>query len=263
SPFPIPHSPFPIPHSPFPIPHSPFPIMLIPLTRETFQELIPPVATGAQYKHIWGKPPDFLRRILISAVAVVLLLVVYNFAGSDVGPLVLIVGLIAGLYWLWGPIFWASLRNAECRKYKYCGFWQGRVLDIYITDEVTSQEETVNQKGQLVIVDNLEPRINLEVGDKTGFTTTLRAPLQKSHQGIVPGQAALMLIMSNQEDLGRIAKVSDIYIPSRDVWVSDYPYLRKDLFVEMSQQIKKGRQKKGRDTDNESTRVKRRSSADY
>ncbi|WP_293330808.1 phosphate ABC transporter permease [Microcoleus sp. CAWBG58] len=237
--------------------------MLIPLTRETFQELIPAVATGAQYKYIWGKPPDFLRRMLISAVAVVLLLVVYSFVGSDVGSIVLIVGLIAGLYWLWGPIFWASLRNAECRKYKYCGFWQGRVLDIYITDEVTSQEETVNQKGQLVIVDNLEPRINLEVGDKTGFTTTLRAPLQKSHQGIVPGQAALMLIMSNQEDLGRIAKVSDIYIPSRDVWVSDYPYLRKDLFVEMSQQIKKGRQKKGRDTDNESTRVKRRSSADY
>ncbi|XZN88872.1 MAG: phosphate ABC transporter permease [Microcoleus sp.] len=234
--------------------------MLIPLTRETFQELIPAVATGAQYKYFWGKPPDFLRRMLISAVAVVFLVVLYNFAGSDVGPLVLITGLIAGLYWLWGPILWASLRNAECRKYKYCGFWQGRVLDIYITDEVTSQEETVNQKGQLVIVDNLEPRINLEVGDKTGFTTTLQAPLQKSHQGIVPGQAALMLIMSNQEDLGRIAKVSDIYIPSREVWVSDYPYLRKDVFIEMSEQIKKGR-KKDRDRDNRST--KRRSPADY
>ncbi|MGB7711874.1 MAG: phosphate ABC transporter permease [Microcoleus sp.] len=237
--------------------------MLIPLTRETFQELIPAVATGAQYKYFWGKPPDFLRRMLISAVVVVLLLVIYNFAGSDVGPLVLITGLIAGLYWLWGPILWASLRNAECRKYKYCGFWQGRVLDIYITDEVTSQEETVNQKGQLVIVDNLEPRINLEVGDKTGFTTTLTAPLQKSHQGIVPGQAALMLIMSNQEDLGRIAKVSDIYIPSREVWVSDYPYLRKDVFVEMSQQIKKGREKKTGDRDNNSRSTKRRSSADY
>ena len=236
--------------------------MLIPLTRETFQELIPAVATGAQYKYIWGKPPDFLRRMLISAVIVVLLLVVYNFAGSDVGPLVLITGLIAGLYWMWAPILWASLKNAECRKYKYCGFWQGRVLDVYITDEVTSQEETVNQKGQLVIVDNLEPRINLEVGDKTGFTTTLRAPLRKEHQGIVPGQAALMLIMSNQEDLGRIAKVSDIYIPSRDVWVSDYPYLRRDLFVEMSEQIKKGR-KKDRDRTNQSRDVKRRSPADY
>ncbi len=233
--------------------------MLIPLTRQTFQELIPAVATGTQYKYTWGKPPDFLRRMLISAVAVVVLLIIYNFAGSDVGPLVLITGLIAGLYWMWAPILWASLKNAECRKYKYCGFWQGRVLDIYITDEVTSQEETVNQKGQLVIVDNLEPRINLEVGDKTGFTTILKAPLQKNHQGIVRGQAALMLIMSNQEDLGRIAKVSDIYIPSREVWVSDYPYLRKDLFIEMSQQIKKGRDKK---TGNDNKSTKRRSSAD-
>ena len=237
--------------------------MLIPLTRQTFKELIPPVATGAQYKYFWGKPPDFLRRMLISAVIVILLLVVYSFVGSDIGPLVLITGLIAGLYWLWGPILWASLRNAACRKYQYCGFWQGRVLDVYITDEVTSQEETVNQKGQLVIIDNLEPRINLEVGDKTGFTTTLRAPLRKEHQGIVPGQAALMLIMSNQEDLSTITKVSDIYIPSRDVWVSDYPYLRRDLFIEMSLQIKKGRQKKGSDRTNQSRGTRRRSPADY
>jgi hypothetical protein len=87
--------------------------------------------------------------------------------------------------------------------------------------------------------------------------------LRKEHQGIVPGQAALMLIMSNQEDLSTITKVSDIYIPSRDVWVSDYPYLRRDLFVEMSQQIKKGRQKKGPDRTNQRRDVKRRSPADY
>jgi hypothetical protein len=87
--------------------------------------------------------------------------------------------------------------------------------------------------------------------------------LRKEHQGIVPGQAALMLIMSNQEDLSTITKVSDIYIPSRDVWVSDYPYLRRDLFVEMSQQIKKGRQKKGRERDNQSKGTRRRSPADY
>jgi hypothetical protein len=199
--------------------------------------------------------------MLISAVIVVLLLVVYNLAGSDFAPFVLITGLIGGLYWLWGPVLWASLRNAEYRKFQYCGFWQGRVLDVYITDEVTSQEETVNQRGQLVIVDNLEPRINLEVGDKTGFTTTLRAPLQKNHQGIAPGQAALMLVMSDREDLGIISKVSDIYIPSRKVWVSDYPYLRRDLFVEISEQIKKGR-KKNRDRDDRTKEVRRRS-VDY
>jgi hypothetical protein len=162
--------------------------MLIPLTRQTFKELIPAVATGVQYKYCWGKPPDFLRRMLISAVIVILVLVLYSFVGSDVGPLVLIAGLIAGLYWLWGPILWASLRNAECRKYQYCGFWQGRVLDVYITDEVTSQEETVNQKGQLVIIDNLEPRINLEVGDKTDLPLHFELPCGKNTKELSPAK---------------------------------------------------------------------------
>ncbi|MGE5658670.1 MAG: phosphate ABC transporter permease [Actinomycetota bacterium] len=230
--------------------------MLVPLTRETFENLIPPVATGAQYQYYWGKLPDFLRRLLISAVIVFFLVLVYNFASNSAGPFILITGLIAGLYWLWGPVLWASLRNIECRKYKYCGFWQGRVLDVWITEEVISQEETVNSKGQLVIVDNLERRLNLEVGDKTGFSTTLQVPLLRSHKEVAPGQAALMLVMSNQEDLSRINKVSDIYIPSRNVWVSDYPYLRRDLFVEVSRQVKKRKDKRGRE-ENEERREKR------
>lgn len=215
--------------------------MLVPLTRQTFEELIPAVATAVQYKYYWGKPPIFLRRIFISAVSVFFLLFVYNFAGDDAAPFILIIGLIAGLYWLWGPVLWASLRNAECRKYKYCGFWQGRVLDIFITEEVVSQEETVNSKGQLVIIDNLERRTNLEVGDKTGFSSLLQVPFRREHKEILRGQVALMLVMSNSEDLSRISKVSDIYIPSQNIWVSDYPYLRRDLFVEVGRQLKKKR----------------------
>jgi hypothetical protein len=44
---------------------------------------------------------------------------------------------------LWG----SALKNAGRRKYKYWWFWQGRVLDIYITDEVTSQEGNCQPKG--------------------------------------------------------------------------------------------------------------------
>lgn len=236
--------------------------MLVPLTRQTFEELIPAVATGDQYKYHWGRPSDFLRKLLISAVSVFFLLFIYSFVGEGVKPFVLVFGLIASLYWLWGPVLWASLRNLECRKYKYCGFWQGRILDLYITEEVITQEETVNSKGQLVIVDNLEKRINLEVGDKTGFTTTIKAPLRREHQAIAPGQAALMLVLSNEEDLSEISKVSDIYIPSRKVWVSDYPYLRRDAFEEVARQIKKKRDK-GETRDEPRRREDRRRNLDY
>ncbi|MDB9515006.1 phosphate ABC transporter permease [Kamptonema animale CS-326] len=237
--------------------------MLVPLTRQTFEELIPAVATAAQYKYAWGKPSDFLKRLLISVVSVLFMLLVYKLAWEDGGAVVLIFGLIAGLYWLWGPVLSASLRNLQCRKYKYCGFWQGRVLDVYITEEVSSQEETVNSKGQLVIVDNLERMINVEVGDKTEFTTKIKTLINRTHQEIAPGQVALMLVMSNEEDLSRISKVSDIYIPSRNIWVSDYPYLRRDVFVEVSRQLKKRKDQRGRDESEERGGERMRSRLDY
>ena len=44
--------------------------MLVPLTRQTFEQLIPIVATGDQYKYYWGRLSDILKRALISAVSV-------------------------------------------------------------------------------------------------------------------------------------------------------------------------------------------------
>jgi len=36
-----------------------------------------------------------------------------------------------GLLLAVGPVLWASLRNGEYRKYKYSGFFRGRVLFYY------------------------------------------------------------------------------------------------------------------------------------
>lgn len=216
--------------------------MLIPLTRETFEQLIPAVATSDQYRYFWGKPADLIRRLLVTVVFVLVILLIYKFqttgfASDGVGSVLLICGIISGLYWLWGPVYDASIKNIKCRRYPYCGFWQGRVLDVYITETVIGEEEKVNSKGQLVVIENREPRLNLEVGDKTGFSTKIQAPLTRNLQGIKPGQAALMIVMSKEPNLSRIALCSDIYIPSRNIWVSDYPYLRRDAFEEVARQI--------------------------
>ncbi|NEN87612.1 MAG: DUF2270 domain-containing protein [Okeania sp. SIO3H1] len=217
--------------------------MLVPLTRKTFEQLIPTVATSDQYKYYWGKFSDVLKRALISAVAVLSIVLINVFAHNDGDPLFLLIGITAGLYWFWGPVLLASLRNMECRRYPYSGLWQGRVLDIYITEEVVGEEETVNKKGELMIVENLEQRINLEVGDKTGFVTEIQAPLRRHHQGVSRGQVAVMLVMSYQEDLGKIVKSSDIYLPTVNLWVSDYPYLRRDAFIEAINQVRSSRKK--------------------
>lgn len=212
--------------------------MLIPLTRKTFEEIVPAVATGAQYAHYWGKLSDLLRRVLISVVgifAVVLLKALFFRQGFD--EILLVFGISIGLYWLWGPILTASLQNIECRRYGYCGFWQGKVLDIYITEELVGTQENVNQRGDLVVMENRERCLNLEVGDELGFLTSLRVPLKRNHKAIDVGDLAELLVFSNRADLGRIAKTSDIYIPDHNLWVSDYPYLRRDAFIEVSRRI--------------------------
>jgi hypothetical protein len=216
--------------------------MLVPLTRKKFEEMIPLIATFEQYKYCWGNPSDFLRRLLISVVGVVVLVTLQSFLGEGVDSVLFVLSITAGLYWFWSPIYWASTRNIKCRRYRFSGFWQGEVLDVFVTEELIGKEETVNKAGELVIVENRERRLNLEVGDETGFVTQLQVPLKKEHRSIRPGDFAEMILMSNRADLSRINKVSDIYLPDYDLWVSDYPFLRRDVFMEVSRQIERRRQ---------------------
>ncbi len=212
--------------------------MLVPLTRKTFESLIPPIATGGQYAYFWGKPRDALRRLLISVVGIFAIVLIRSLF-LDVIPdgILLFVGLSVGLYWIWGPIGWASLRNWEYRRYGYAGFWQGRVTDLFLTEELIGTEENVNNRGELVVVENRERCLNLEVGDETGFTAQLRVPLKRYHRAIDLGDVAEMLVLSNRGDLGRIAQTSDIYIPDHNLWVSDYPYLQQDAFIDVSRRL--------------------------
>ncbi|MDE5069404.1 MAG: phosphate ABC transporter permease [Trichodesmium sp. St4_bin8_1] len=217
--------------------------MLVPLTRKTFEQLIPIVATGDQYKYYWGRLSEVLKRALISAVSVLVIVLINVLVHDDGDPLFLLVGITAGLYWFWGPVLLASFQNVELRRYPYSGLWQGKVFDVYLSEEVVGQEEKVNKKGELIIVENLEQRINLELQDKTGFKVEIQAPLRRYHQGISRGQIAVMLVMSYQQDLEKIAKYSDVYLPTVNLWVSNYPYLRKDVFVEVINQVRSSRRK--------------------
>ncbi|NEP10074.1 MAG: phosphate ABC transporter permease [Symploca sp. SIO2C1] len=213
--------------------------MLVPITRQKFEQLIPFIATAPQYRYYWGKFPDLLKRLLISVSGIIVVWLLSLVFGQDFNGLRLLLWIITGFYWLWSPVYWASVRNSKVRRYQYSGFWRGRVKDVFVTEELIGKEETVNERGQLVIVENRERRFNLEVVDKTGFSTLLQAPLRRTHQGIAPGQIAEMLIMSNKSDLSRITQTSDIYIPRLNRWVSDYPYLQRDVFVQVSQQLRK------------------------
>lgn len=220
--------------------------MLVPLTRQKFEQLIPLIATGPQYKYYWGKFSNFLQRLLASVVSVVVILLIRSVFRLEFGLIIFFLGVFAAFFWMWYPVLQASLRDAKCRRYKYSGFFRGRILDWWITDKLMGKQETVNSKGELVIVENREKRINIEVGDDTGFSVELEAPLRPFHKAIARGQIAEMIVLSDRPDLSRIEEFSDVYIPSRDLWVNDYPYLRRDFFNEVSSRLRPDRQDKPR-----------------
>ncbi|YAF98544.1 MAG: phosphate ABC transporter permease [Nodularia sp. CChRGM 3473] len=220
--------------------------MLVPLTRKKFEQLIPLIATGLQYKYYWGKSANFLQRLLISVIAIAVILLAEVLLRLEFGPITFLVGVMGAFFWLWYPVFQASIRNAKCRRYKYSGFFRGRILDWWITDRLMGKQETVNNKGELVIVENREKRINLEVGDDTGFSVELEAPLRNAHKVIARGQIAEMIVMSNRSDLSTIEDFSDVYIPRHDLWVNDYPYLRRDFFNEVSRRLREDQQERPR-----------------
>ncbi|MEM8673312.1 MAG: phosphate ABC transporter permease [Cyanobacteria bacterium P01_G01_bin.67] len=211
--------------------------MLTPLTREKMEQLIPLIATGKQYSYYWGKWSDILNRLLVSVVGIVVVLILDVLFGDQGEALILLLGGIVALYWLWCPVYQASRRNAANRRFKYSGFWRGKVLDVFLTEELIGEEETVNQRGELVIIENRERWINLILGDQTGFKLEVQAPLQRIYKGIKPGQTAELLVLSNKLDLSQINKISDAFIPQRNIWVGQYPYLQRDVFLEVSRQL--------------------------
>ena len=211
--------------------------MLVALTREKLEQLLPLIATAEQYAYYWGKWQDLLNRLLISVVAVVIILVLSYIFGEGAQAIALLLWVIAGLYWLWGPVYQATVRNTVCRRFQYGGFWQGKILDVYLTEELIGGEETVNKRGELVIIENRERWINLVLGDETGFEVEVQTPLRRIHKAIAPGQIAELLVLSNRSDLGRIEKITDAYIPSQNLWIGQYPYLQRDVFAEVSRQL--------------------------
>lgn len=220
--------------------------MLTPLTKEVYKDLIPRIATFDQYRYYWGNASDFLRRVLISIIGLVIVAILRAIFGEAFDAFAFILGTIAGLYWLWVPVYLASIRNREAHRNAYCGFWRGQVVDVFVTDEVIGTEETVNTRGELVIVENRERRLNLEVGDQTGFTAGTQVPLKREHRSIRPGDIAEMLVMSNREDLSRINLISDIHVADHRLWIGNYPYVRKDAFMEVSKRIEREQRRRRR-----------------
>lgn len=213
--------------------------MLIPLKPTAINELIPAIATGSQYAYYWANFSTLLKNLFISLVGILLFWLLGSFFGRVGDNVSLIFRLIAGLYWLWSPVYWASIRNNKFRRYPYIGFWRGKVLDTYITEELVKEESAIDKLGRAIIVENRRRLFNVEVGDKEGFRATITTPIQRIHKVVKRGQGVESLLLTKDPEFIDIYQITDIYIPRHKLWIGDYPYIRRDVFLDIRTELAK------------------------
>ena len=208
------------------------------LPRDLFERVVPAIATGPQYKYYWGKPADLIRRLLYSAVGTLLGGAIATSLGPGLVKSIFFVSAIAALfYWLWAPVALASWRNRQFRQRAEAGLWQGEVWDIFLSEELTSKQEKVNQRRELVVVENRERCLNLEIGDETGFSTVVRASLNRNYKAIRPGDWVEAIVVSESANFSRILDFSDLYLPESNLWVGEYPYLEREAFLAARREV--------------------------
>ncbi len=210
--------------------------MITPLKRKKFDELIPAVPTSDQYQYFWGKSQDVFRRILISVALLVVFSLLYNRTPDNFWGLILFIAAgLGGLYWMLGPVSSAIRKNIEVRSLSQCGFWEAEVLDAYLSEEVLARQEDFDRRGRMEVSYDTQSFFNLELGDRTGFVTTLRVPMRREYKRIKPRQLVCMLLLSNDPRFRRVSKTTtDAYLPQINIWVSNYPYLRRDVFLDLT-----------------------------
>lgn len=208
--------------------------MLFPLRPGELNTLIPAVATGNQFKYALGNPRKILQRILISSIGgVITLLISQNQESSPFHPLWLMSGVAFLIYILWGPILEASLINSKVRKYPIAALFYGRILNIYTKEKVEKRTEQASKTGSLEIVEDRRTWMFLELGDEDGYLGKVNFPMEKAYSILREGENIACLVLGNRKDFSQISAITDAWLPRKNLWVGDYPYLLRPAFIEL------------------------------
>ncbi len=208
--------------------------MLVSLRQNEFLKLIPAVATGNQFKNALGSPQKVLQRLMISSIGgVITLLISQSQIASQFYSFWLIIGVTFLLYILWGPIVEAGNRNAKLRKYPFAALFDGFISNIYTEERIESRQEQANRKGKLELIESRRLWIFCELEDEDGYLSKISFPMEKEHQVLKSGLRIMCLVLSNDKRFNSQLTLSDAWVPSRRLWLGEYPFLLRPAFQEL------------------------------
>ena len=208
--------------------------MLIPIKQNQISKLIPSVGTGSQFKYALGDPRKILQRLIISSIGGVLnLLLFISQSSTQTENLWLLLCVIFFLYIIWGPILESSKKNASFKKSKFFSLFDGYISDIYKTEKIESSREQSNRQGRLELIEKKRTWLVIELEDEDGYLDKISFPMENKHSQIKIGSNIRCLVSSNYRNFDREIYLTDAWLPEKNIWIGEYPYLLRPAFEEI------------------------------
>ncbi|CAL5222015.1 g4305 [Coccomyxa viridis] len=201
---------------------------IVELRPEEAAAILPVAPTAEQIQFCSGDTSTLWQRLGISAL---LTLATLKTAALAAGSLT---------FPLWYPSLRAALRNRSIKgKYRCIGLWRVAVMEV---DVVAEYEPRFQQPYQRATAGRGQRLLRLLVGDASGARSQLSVPYQKRYDAIRTGEPAEVLVLSKSREFESFKALKEVYLPECGVWVSDYPFLKREAYLECSLEIERERQ---------------------
>lgn len=206
------------------------------LTSDELDRALPVVPFSQQATYFSGSATENIQRWGASlAATVVLSKIALIAAGTLTWP-------------LWWPWALAAKRNFGLRKSSgNGGLWRTQILDINISGRPKPKfgsdgggDEGSAPKAKRSFFTTMRST-TLLIGDPGGAQTELVLPYDARHDRLMPGQPAEMIVLSSAPTFESFKAVPEVYLPFASLWVSEYPHVARNEFLELSLQIERER----------------------
>ncbi|DBA97423.1 TPA: hypothetical protein ACH3X1_015142 [Trebouxia sp. C0004] len=135
-------------------------------------------------------------------------------------------------YPLWWPIYKAWSQNQKLRSsYRYVGLWQTSVLSLDLAAPAGGLQQQVSN-----------PVVKFLFGDASSARTQVDVPYNQRYEDVHVGESAELLLLSNTPDFSSFKALKEVYLPESGVWIAKYPFVDRDVFLDISLDIARERQ---------------------
>ncbi len=212
--------------------------MLLELTPEEADAVVPIVPTWIQVKRYWSDALQSTGRIITALFVGVGLLALSRLVVDETFlSFLFFFGGFLGAFpypFIWGPLWTSSQRNLSFREIPYAGLFFGKVLRTRRVTVLVEERERVDENGDLYIEEFRERQFEMEVGDETGVTYRLRAKDDARYLSIVRQQSVIGMVKAYSRDLQRRPIITEVYVVKLAEWVGDVSYLKRAEFLDLA-----------------------------